>query len=226
MSAQSIRPSQYITTYGPGSILEGPEGPRVVMSLEHSHVFGTDPVVTYAIQEAGLSALLPNQEQLVRLPTNAERFVRDSDYIYDTVQFPRWSLCVEHGFLYSYQSGSLRTGCPQCTAHARWGDAWRRSRREAIRFVMACPAGHLDDIHWPSIVQHTTPGCAPQFLRWIGGGGALRNIRIECPICGGDVNLGTAYSRNWNCSGHYPERNTPRSGCQQHARMMQRETSM
>jgi hypothetical protein len=30
MSTQSIRPSQFITTYGPGAIIEGKNGPRLI----------------------------------------------------------------------------------------------------------------------------------------------------------------------------------------------------
>ena len=36
---QSIRRSQFITTYGPGSILEGPNGPRIIPVIEQSDLF-------------------------------------------------------------------------------------------------------------------------------------------------------------------------------------------
>ena len=139
MPAQSIRPSQFITTYGPGSILEGPDGPRIVLGLDHSEVFGTESPSAYAIAEAGLSALLPDHPTIVRLPSNAERRVKDSDFIYKTEAFPKWSLCVDHSYLYRYATGTndRRTGCPSCAPLPTWGEAWCRSRREAVRFVMA-----------------------------------------------------------------------------------------
>lgn len=127
MPAQSVRPSQFITTYGPGSILEGPDGPRIVLSLDKSGAFGTSPVTSFAIQEPGLSRVLPDQAQIVRLPTNAERQVKDSDPVYMTDPFPRWSLCVNHNILYRQQSGSSRTGCPICAPLGHPAEAWRRS---------------------------------------------------------------------------------------------------
>ncbi len=39
MAGQAIRRSQFITTYGPGAILEGPSGPRVIPALEHARIF-------------------------------------------------------------------------------------------------------------------------------------------------------------------------------------------
>ncbi|HEY3329270.1 MAG TPA: DUF1998 domain-containing protein [Capsulimonadaceae bacterium] len=223
MRAQAIRPSQYITTYGAGSILEGPDGPRVVYDLEHSDVFGQNAPVTFAIHESGLSNLLPERAQIVRIPTNAEMQLKDGEAIYKTSPFPRWSLCVTHNRLYRYQHLASRTGCPGCVeTFPHWNEARRKARKEAIRFVRACPAGHLDDVDWVGIITHARPNCQPESLRWQGTGGSLRNITIECPDCGGAANLGTAYAREWRCSGSYPERDLTNVGCARGARIMQR----
>lgn len=222
MSAQSIRPSQFIYTYGPGAILEGPEGPRVVRSIETSTLFKNETPLNYQIQEPTLSALLPGDApQIFRLPTNAERREVDSAAIYMTSEFPRWALCVSHSLLYQHDIGSTRSGCPRCPP---WKAAWQARaqwRREAIRFVLACPRGHLADVFWPAVVRHKGEGCAPQYLKWSGGGGALRNVQIVCPDCGGTGNLGTAWHREWNCSGSFPERGV-NEACTDKAKMTQR----
>jgi hypothetical protein len=102
--------------------------------------------------------------------------------------------------------------------------AWQQVRRQAIRFVLACPDGHLDDLLWTSnrVIPHSRPGCAPHYLFWRGGGGALRHIDLVCPECGASANLGSLYSREWPCSGRFPERGNERPGCNTPAKIIQR----
>ncbi|MDE3075107.1 MAG: DUF1998 domain-containing protein, partial [Chloroflexota bacterium] len=204
MSGQSIRPSQFITTYGPGSILEGPDGPRIIVSLDRSSLFtATRRAADFDITDPRLSQAVLDGAGIVRLPTNAELGVPDSTSIYDTRAFPLWSLCEDHHVLYRYRVGSTR-GCLRCLNGPQW-DVWSKSRREAIRFVRACPEGHLDEVDWVGMIAHGKPKCRPEYLLWGGAGGALRNIDVQCPDCGESINLGTAYARDWPCSGRLPE---------------------
>ncbi len=220
--AQQIRPSQFITTYGPGSILEGPDGPRIIPSLELSGVFGNEPPRTYAIAEPTLSRLLDGN--VVRIPSNAERNVIDTEYIYNTLPFPGWSLCVTHNVLYRYgYNGELRTGCPQCKPHGHPSQATLHARREAIRVVVACRDGHVDDLPWTDTVQHRGQ-CAAQWLRWERIGSSLEQVRLHCPVCEATGTLGGAYYRDWHCSGRLPERKS-REVCRQVARVINRAAS-
>jgi hypothetical protein len=221
-----IRPSQFITTYGPGAILEGPDGPRVIFAL--SALFGdngafSNQVVRYEIPEPRLAALLGPTAGIVRIPTNAELGVAETREIYPTTRFPTWSLCPSHNIVYPMRRGQTQ-GCPRCPVNG----AWDRATREAIRFVLACTRGHLDDVPWPNIIRHRFPNCSPSHLLWVGGGAALRFVEIRCPDCCESASLGTAYSRDWPCSGRHPERGIPlnepnaRPGCNAPARMLQK----
>ena len=232
MASQSIRPSQFITTFGPGSILEGPDGPRVVYDLARSNVFHSRPVSEFAIDDAGLSRIISTQAnktaQIVRLPSNADFNLPDGDFIYETEVFPKWSLCVDHNILYRRRTSDRRTGCPNCGDQRSSYQAHLRSRREAIRFIQACKNGHMDDVDWNSLIRHVTSGCNPSHLKWIGGGASLRAVLLECPNCRASVNLGDAYSRDLACFGRYPERGDlagQRQQCTQSARMMQRSAT-
>jgi hypothetical protein len=203
VAGQSIRPSQFITTYGPGSILEAPDGPRIILSMERSGLFdGGRRASDFDITSERLSKVL-NGGRVARLPTNAELNVPDSQPLYRTASFPGWSLCMQHGVLYRCRWVMTR-GCVHCGAGAKEA-IWAKARREAIRFVRACPAGHLDDVDWAGIVNHQRDGCQPRHLLWEGSG-SLRNIEIRCPGCRGSINLGLAYGRQWPCSGRYSER--------------------
>ena len=219
---QPIRRSQFITTYGPGAILEGPDGPRLIPTLGDSHVFDGRRPTDFEITDQRLSQALLNGNGILRLPSNAEVNEPDLRYIYRTHPFPSWSLCVQHGILYHKVSNDTRA-CPRCPRHADSGDAWRRARRDSIRFVRACASGHLDDVDWVRSIPHRGNSCAPTHLLWQGGGGALRQIDIVCPDCQGQLNLGNAYSIDWRCSGRLPEQGSFRpGGCTEPSKIIQR----
>lgn len=225
---QSIRRSQFITTYGPGAILEGPNGPRIIPVIEQSDLFNQQrQVQDFEIREERLPRALLNGSGIFRLPSNAELGEIDSLSLYNTKRFPTWSLCPRHQVLYKKTQGD-NIACPRCGALSSPTEAWNQSNRQAIRFVTACPDGHLDDVDWVKVAHNRNHNCHPSYLIWRGGGGALKNISIECPLCRDSGNFGLAYARDWECTGRYPERETTgagqaiRSGCTKVAKIIQR----
>ena len=179
------------------------------------------PTTDFEVTDQRLSEGLLSGARIVRLPSNAEVSKRDFEVVYETSRFPTWSLCVRHNLLYR-KTENDEHACPRCQPLDNRFDAWRRSSSEAVRFVRACPSGHLDDVYWPQMISHQRTDCRPTFLRWTGGGGAMRHINIVCPDCGGSVNLGDAYGRPWPCSGRYPERRGAYSSCGEPSRIIQR----
>lgn len=220
-----IRRTQFLTTYGPGAILESVNGPRVILSVELSKVFPGNHA-DFEITDQRLSRGMLEGAGILRLPSNAELGKPENTPIYSTKRFPLWALCTRHGILYQKHAGTNeKTACPQCGEYDDKDMAWEQANRQAIRFVRACPEGHLDDVDWVYIVhQQRSPNCRPTWLRWHGSG-ALKNITIECPLCKSKINLGVAYSREWLCSGRFPERETgqpSRAECAGKARIIQR----
>jgi len=115
--------------------------------------------------------------------------------------------------------------CPLC------GQFGQR-RQQAIRFVRACAEGHLDDVDWPRVIHRPGSNCTHNhYFRWLGIGGALAQIQLQCPQCGDSEQLGNAYGREWFCSGRLPEREAPGDrphrpgGCPEAARIVQRQAS-
>lgn len=229
MSGQSIRRSQFITTYGPGAILEGPEGPRVIHSLEQSDAFQTKAISDCEIVERRLSENILSGARIVAIPSNAELGVDEHRFVYNTSPFPRWSICVTHSILYRRAADSLRA-CPACPPLPDVFAAARRAGVEKTRFIQVCEAGHMQDVDWSGMVSSMggtcAGGCRPSHFEWRGGGGALRNVTVRCPDCGGSANLGQAYSRSWRCSGDHPEeRAGNRGSCTADGRIVQRGAS-
>lgn len=237
---QNIRASQFILTYGPGAILEGQRGPRIIPDADIGlFIQGSQfNVWDYRIDDDRMSKGLLDDANIFRLPSNAEVGRPSTEYIYKTKSFPSWKLCLNQAN-HPNQSYMLYTGtsCPICL------DNIRSSQQEAIRFVRACPNGHLDDVPWELIIHKGTDctlanvGNIPAPLRrpgsflWHRRGGTLSSIEIECPRCGRHENFGNAYYRSWTCSGRFPERegltSTPNRpyNCNRRSKIIQRQAA-
>jgi MrfA Zn-binding domain len=218
---QELRPSQFITTYGPGSILETRSGPVVPKVMDELFTnIGRSPS-DFEIADERLRHATLGGARIARVPTNAELSAPADDVIYPTLPFPYWSLCTSHGteqILYPSDRG-----CPRCIAAGARYDRLKAGR-EAIRFVLACPAGHLDDVPWHRLVHGSGSNCQPNHYVWRGGGRALRFVTVECPDCHSDENFGRAYARGWSCSGRLVEigMRPTQSTCTRDARIHQR----
>jgi len=216
MGSQSLRLSEYILTYGPGSIMESAMGPRIILRpdlglFEHGSPYKPEK---FAINDDKMSNSMLNGARVFRLPSDSEVEPRPVGFIYKTKRFPEWSVCLNsryHGsdfyVLHNYSY------CPVCN----------NPRSTPNRFIRACSGGHMDDVEWQYVV-HGEKHCSPKYLRWHGGGGSLSKIHIECPKCLKRVSLGDAYAQRWRCSGRFPESNVIQQ-CDKKAQIIQRQAS-
>ena len=221
MAGQAIRPSQFIFTFGVGSIVEAPDGPRIIKDFaDWGRVFGSgrdESISSFSIHDSIASALLENG-QIFSIPTNVQLNEPDNEAVFQTGYFPNWALCVRHGFLYELQHGN-RTRCPECGTRSN-----RQGRREAIRFVRACPDGHLDDVAWYDIVHKYKKECSNSIFRWNSEGGSLQNVTIICD-CGAQATLSDVYNMTKHCTGRYPEKGNQYTSCDKEASVTLRGSS-
>ena len=196
--------------------------PVAIASPSHSRLFDNSHPELYEIRDSGLSQTLLNNKKIFRLPSNAELGFKENLVVYNAYNFPRWSLCPNHGILYRYESQSL-IDCPHCPKKRTWVEAWAKSREEAVRFVLACSHGHVDEVPWGSLMKHKGKCSGSNFYKWEGGGGAIKNIQITCPNCDAKENFGTAYSRKFKCRGRFIERGSEEgTECAKPAKIIQR----
>lgn len=215
---QKIRASQFITTYGPGSIVELPEGPVIIPNAKiglfdkSSNFFPND----YQIQDDRMSKGLLDGANIYRLPTNSENALDDDYIIYKTKSFPMWHLCQNQAIHQNQGTGSVDilyqrkttvTHCPICGPSGR-NDV---NPSSSARFVRICKDGHLDEVDW-HFVAHTGTQCSRKYrskdvLIWkTDGGSALRNIIIECPQCQMSKSFSNYfYNEHLKCTGREPE---------------------
>ena len=224
---QNVRPSQFIYNLGPGAILEGVEGPVITLStksglFDDERDFSTGKM-KYVIHDERMSKnLLGENTTIFRLPTITEvpDLKEKGDAIYQTNPFPLWSLCTNSRNHKSksyvlYRGRDMKNTpkfCPECMAGNEIQQEQAKKNgggKEAIRFVMICPKGHLDEVDWHFLV-HKAQKCKnePPYFLYENPGGAINNIKITCPVCNMQGDFGQAYlnpNGARKCTGRSPE---------------------
>lgn len=207
---QNIRKSQYVLTYGPGSIIESQHGSRIMPTIDTGIPFYIDEdfLDKNKIDDIRMSTIIEGFEEdgrgkgigLFSLPSNASLKLKDTRGIYNTFIFPVWKLCFSKKHKYPILFNSYESeNCPICN-----------EKSEAhVRFVCACPDGHLDEVYWDKAVHHPNDGCGSNFFYWKVNGSSLSNIRIECPHCHSNVTMNEIYKMNFSCTGRFPEKERP-----------------
>ncbi len=204
---QEIRRSQFVLTYGPGSILESTRGPRLIPSLEIGlgKLSGEQIFENFEIRDTRLSIAIMQLNsntktnfRFFQLPSNNELKLSKSDGIYFTYIFPASKICYGREKDHSPILFKKKE-CPIC--HSNKGVT-------PLRFVMACTNGHLDDIDWYYAVHKgkREKKCRSQYYLWKAGGSSLSSITIQCPSCKKSVTMEQIYNMDFMCSGRYPER--------------------
>ncbi len=186
--AGSIRQSQMVTTFGPGSMVDLLDRSIVIGGLEHWS-YSREGFV--ALDDARLRrSLLPRLKMLdPSLDLATEGYFRTSPEGDDAepgeycgvrvLEFPRWFVC--HG----------------CRRLARAADAFEikkdRYRHQCspgkanhavpVRFVAACKHGHLSDFPWIAFAHKDGSCDRPELYLYEGATGDVSRIIVQCKSC-------------------------------------------
>jgi hypothetical protein len=181
-----VRPSQMISTFGPGAIVDLPTLSVTVAGLEHWDVTDVN-----LVDEPRLLKVL-NISRIYSPP------VKDRPRLNPTIPafvFPRYLLCPvcrrlephDH-FQYNADDGEYLCKAPDCTG---------KGKATAIpaRFLMACSHGHMDDFPYRSYVHQGSNTCASETfkLRDNGRTGSIYDLTLECASCSKKRNMGDAF---------------------------------
>lgn len=185
-----LRGSQVITTYGPGSLLDLPYDSAIVSGLES---WG-NPAKLPKVEEPRLArklqmiAGLANRPGLYA-PPPAPELPWEKGPTIGARRFPEWFLSQP----VTKDSGSSRTR-ERKLVHRRVLDDKLKldgDRVVPIRFVRACPRGHIADINWRWFVHGSDDTCNRPLWVIEQGQGDLGEIRVRCE-CGKGRNLADA----------------------------------
>ncbi len=198
MSKQYLRPSQIITTFGPGAIVDLPDDSVMIAGIEHWFSEGFKP--HRKLSEPRLQATLGVNE--FRTPPVGS--YKDNDVPF--VRFPRWRVCPKCDRLseqFRWPKGSPDLPPVPCC------DACNTGTYPA-RIVVACARGHIEDFPWYRWV-HRGQNCGGGnlYLKGEGKSAALGDLRVECS-CGKSRSLSGALGKdtmadlNCRCPGKRP----------------------
>ena len=187
MSLVKIRQSQIVSTYGPGALVDLPDYAVLVAGLEHW--VGDAQLVPEPRLLANLRRRLGLPFLELRSPPVPER--EDELHIGIAAwQFPEW-------FVAQFEVSTTKYGRSRPLVHRKAlvkgryvGDdpTGKRKRKDwpvvPVRFVQACPNGHVSDIDWPRLVHGDGVACGGQL--WFderGTTGDLAELFVRCDGC-------------------------------------------
>lgn len=201
----TVRPSHLLYAAGVGAAVDLPSLSVLVKGLDS---WDYSKVVTSKVSEERLLAavrrLLGDQVTELREPPilGEDAFDRSGDAArvgVPVIPFPQWLRCsacdrlgrLEEGSLWRFEN-SVRSRPDRARfVHSQCPTRRRDPVAVPARFILACPAGHLDEFPWVSFVHHGQP--CPD-----GPGGRLRmedkagnigpNVVVRCE-CGARRNM-------------------------------------
>ena len=233
INRHKIHPSQFVHNYGPGALIETKHGPQLVLNpnIGLLDLYWSD-ISKYEIGSQRMSVGLLGDASIFRLPTNDETPEYPNGVIYRTKLFPEWNLCMNSSGhakpdeYVLYKDHLQRSQCPVCKQE--------NDRRSIVRFVAACPKGHLDNVYWYRVAHGIYSGshdCEQKaYFIYHRGTGTISSIEISCPQCGSRKPFSTVYAKGFECTGRRPEseaRGIPprRSACKKRMRVVGRHTT-
>ena len=181
-----VRPSQVITTFGPGAIVDLQTLSVVVAGVDE-WAKGDDQ----RIQEARLERSLGVKCFYSAQPAEGE-FQKKPGTL-PSYLFPRYQVCsnAQCGTLSEPSEHYFKRHdkrpvflCQLCGG---------KSPVNPAPFIVACPSGHMDDFPWRAFAHRDPTGCKqPMQLRSMGRTGTVRDLWVICK-CGSKRTVGDAF---------------------------------
>ncbi|MGK3995454.1 DrmB family protein [Sorangium sp. So ce1024] len=230
----TIRQSQVVTTFGPGSMVDLLNDAVLIggldfWSYDKSYAIPHIPeprlrdAIVERFQQVGreLSAEYPFRAPPVGNDREPSRFAG-----IQVLEFPQWFVCQNASC-----RALLRKDGLELKSHRYWHRCTRSDRAECVpvRFVMACKKGHADEFAWIAFVHEAQqrPRCAAPSLTFEEGPtGDFNDIRVAC-ACGGAAPLSLVLGGlKLHCRGERPWLGPEgREECKETAKLLVRTAS-
>lgn len=216
-----IRQSQILSTFGPGAMVDLPDASVLIGGLNHwkFNRDGKREIVEARLSHKIYDRLKPQYPDLTQIrlyepPENSQ----DSDGITTGITaftFPAWFVAQTETASWKAPTGKAYRSRPLIKygrlVKGKYEDDDRVKHSVVpVRFVQACPNGHISDIEWSSFVQHKETCQSRYSLRLDEGSasGDFADIFVRCTSCGARRPLSDATLPNSKalglCQGRLP----------------------
>ncbi|MBX9975202.1 DUF1998 domain-containing protein [Cytobacillus firmus] len=211
-----VRPSQVITTFGPGSLVDFRNDSVMIMGLQD---WKEQERYYKRLYEPRLSTRLNVSAFLEPKSTKGRGGI-------PAISFPRYRVCAKCGALRKNFKRDYRGF--SCECHTKGAPTY------PARLIMACENGHIDDFPWNEWAHgDIEKACSSPdlYLKTKGISSALDDILVICKKCNkknslaGSLKKGALKSVVHSCNGNSPWKRERDSGCNKTPRGLQRGAS-
>ncbi len=232
-----VRPSQTLTTFGIGSLVDLPNLSVLVMGLDDWPVAHATEIAEERLLRSAQSILGSQVTRLLTPPRNPDEGSQ-TDWFSESRQigvpvapFPRWLVCSKCRLLAPISSGLFEPKAypyrpdRACYLH-HCTTQGRQPLAVPARFMVTCEQGHLDDFPWVEFVHQGPTDCkgprkGPLYLYEVGASGEALDVEVKCDGCRTSRRMGQAFGPNNRqvmpaCRGRRPHlRDLDPNGCNQ-----------
>ncbi len=204
-----VRPSQSITTFGVGSLVDLPNLSVIVMGLEDWQANYSVEIAEERLLESAREILGPQVARLMTPPRAAETpgpapnwFDESRQIGIPVAPFPRWLVCTKCRLLAPISSGLFQPKeqayRPDRTSYVHNCSTQGKSPLAVpARFLATCERGHLDDFPWMTFVHQGKTSCkGPLKLFEVGPTGEALDVEVKCDACAISRRMGQAFGPN------------------------------
>lgn len=182
MSKSEIRSSQLLTTFGPGAMMDTPEGSVIVGGLDNWRFSpGVQPLVDELRLVAKLRARLGKPTLVLKCPPPSTDDPTAGKPGIVVWKFPRWFLVQNSEPLLGRNGNRRRLVSESQLLNGKYREGTSNYDVVPVRFVRACEHGHVEDIDWPAFIHGYAGGCGGSLhLEERSTTGALVDIWATC----------------------------------------------
>ena len=204
-----VRPSQVITTFGPGAIVDLQTMSVIVAGIDNWRIEEEE-----AIHEPRLQQALRVKRFFSAKPADGNFFSKKGTV--PTFLFPRYQVCSnkdcatlsEYGagdIEYNEKFQEMRCTAPRCKGRGKY-----KAPTIPAPFIVACPSGHIDDFPWREYAHRGPTSCTKRLhLFSRGQTGTIADLMVKCDCDNGTRTLGDAFGARrkealGECTGRRP----------------------